>query len=93
MQNQDEKKIAITTRTKDEGIEIAVADSGPGIDTDAMDRLFEPFFTTKESGGGLGLGLSISYGIMKEMNGEIRAQNGARGGAVFTLIMQRYPKK
>lgn len=93
MQNQDEKKIAITTCTKDEGIEVAVADSGPGIDTDAMDRLFEPFFTTKESGGGLGLGLSISYGIMKEMNGEIRAQNGAHGGAVFTLIMRRYPEK
>ncbi len=60
-------------------------DSGPGIAAEALDALFEPFVTTKEIGRGLGLGLSITYGIVREMDGTIRGQNHPDGGAVFTL--------
>lgn len=60
-------------------------DSGPGISDEALESLFEPFATTKPIGFGLGLGLSISYGIVQEMNGTISGENHPEGGAVFTL--------
>jgi PAS domain S-box-containing protein len=66
-------------------VEIQIADSGPGIPPEAMQRLFEPFFTTKEVGQGTGLGLAIAYGIMQEHDGRLLAANRPEGGAVFTL--------
>ena len=62
-----------------------MGDSGPGISDEALPHLFDPFFTTKEVGQGLGLGLSISYGIVRNFGGTIRAGNGADGGAVFQI--------
>jgi C4-dicarboxylate-specific signal transduction histidine kinase len=50
-----------------------------------MDSLFEPFFTTKDIGDGLGLGLSITYGIIQDMNGTISAGNFGNKGARFTI--------
>ena len=67
------------------GIEIQIADNGPGIPAEALPRLFEPFFTTKEVGQGTGLGLAIAYGIVQEHEGRLSAANGADGGAVFTI--------
>ncbi len=64
---------------------VSVEDNGPGIAGDAMGRLFDPFFTTKPIGEGLGLGLSISYGIVAEHGGQIRAENVAGGGARFIV--------
>lgn len=64
---------------------LQVGDSGPGISDEALPHLFDPFFTTKEVGKGLGLGLSISYGIVRNFGGSIRAGNGADGGAVFQI--------
>ncbi len=66
---------------------VAVADSGPGLPPEVVDRVFEPFFTTKEVGEGLGLGLSLSYGIIRDMGGSIRAENRAGGGAVFIITL------
>lgn len=68
-------------------IEIAVADTGPGIPPESLPRLFEPFFTTKPVGQGTGLGLAIAYGIVQEHFGELRAGNRAEGGAVFTIVL------
>jgi len=62
---------------------VRVADTGGGIPDHALDRLFEPFFTTKATGEGTGIGLSISYGIIRDMGGVIGAENGP-DGAVFT---------
>jgi len=66
---------------------ISVADSGPGLSPEVADRVFEPFFSTKEVGEGLGLGLSLSYGIIRDMGGSIRAENRAGGGAVFVITL------
>jgi two-component system C4-dicarboxylate transport sensor histidine kinase DctB len=64
---------------------ISVADNGPGIPPDLISRIFDPFVTTKPVGRGLGLGLSISYGIVQDFNGHIRAANRPEGGAELTI--------
>jgi len=66
-------------------VAIAIQDSGPGIDTEHLERVFDPFFTTSEAG--LGLGLSISYTIAKRLGGSLHAANAESGGAVFTLTL------
>ena len=67
---------------------LAVRDHGPGVPRAIADRIFDPFFTTKSVGSGLGLGLSISYNIMKDFGGDLRVANDPAGGAVFTLDLQ-----
>ena len=61
-----------------ETVEIRIADTGEGMDTDRQSRIFDPFFTSKEVGEGTGLGLSISYGIVKEHGGDIRVESRPR---------------
>ncbi|MEM1388089.1 MAG: ATP-binding protein [Pseudomonadota bacterium] len=62
---------------------IVVRDNGPGIED--LDALFEPFYTTKKPGDGVGLGLAISSGIVKDLGGRLYARNGQDGGAVFEI--------
>ncbi len=62
---------------------ITVRDNGPGIRD--LDSLFEPFYTTKAPGDGVGLGLAISSGIVKDLGGRLSARNGKTGGAVFEV--------
>jgi PAS domain S-box-containing protein len=69
--------------TAGRAVRVTVEDSGPGIPPDALPRLFEPFFTTKAPGEGTGLGLSVSWGILKEHHGSIFASNRPEGGARF----------
>lgn len=68
---------------------LTVRDTGRGIAADDLARLFVPFFTTKEAGEGLGLGLSISHGIVRDFGGTVTACNHAQGGACFTLRLKR----
>ena len=65
--------------------EVVVADTGPGIVPEHLEKIFSPFFTTREKGSGLGL--SVSYGIVKDHGGEIRVENRAEGGALFRIIL------
>lgn len=64
---------------------IRVSDTGSGIPKHLIERVFDPFFTTKPIGEGLGLGLSISYGIVADHGGQVRAENRPDGGARFIV--------
>jgi len=75
--------IEVTTETRGDKIRIAVADSGPGVPFQILDRIFDPFFTTKGPGKGTGLGLSICYSIMEEHKGKIWVESEAGKGARF----------
>lgn len=68
---------------------IAVHDNGPGIREDVAARLFEPFFSTKDQGIGLGLGLAISAGIVRDLGGTIRGMESPElGGALFVVRLK-----
>ncbi len=66
-------------------IEIAIADSGCGIESKDMEHIFDPFFTTKEIDQGTGLGLSIVYGIIKDHKGDIRVESSPDKGTTFII--------
>ncbi len=66
-------------------IELEFADSGHGISRENLEKIFDPFFTTKDTGHGVGLGLAISYGIVKEHNGTISVESEIGKGTTFTV--------
>jgi signal transduction histidine kinase len=67
------------------GVRIVFSDTGCGIPTDAMNKIFEPFFTTKPPGEGTGLGLAVSYGIVKEHKGDLTVTSEQDKGSTFTI--------
>jgi signal transduction histidine kinase len=68
-------------------IACGVRDAGAGLDEDTRARVFEPFFTTKEVGDGTGLGLSMSWGIVREHGGWIDVASTKGEGATFTVYL------
>jgi PAS domain S-box-containing protein len=70
---------------RDRRIRIAIADDGPGVPAEILDRLFVPFVTTKPPGEGTGLGLSVSFGIVAAHGGTIRHEPTPGGGATFVI--------
>ena len=78
-------ELVLTACETKAGLEIEIADSGPGIPGTIVDRLFEPFFTTK--GSGTGLGLAIVERIATAHGGKAAVVNCPEGGAAFTLII------
>ena len=83
METSDRRELKVSTRLVDGGVEIAVADSGPGIAPEVAERLFQPFVTSKAAG--LGLGLSICREIVQAHGGQLTASPGAADGTVFTV--------
>lgn len=79
--------IIITSVETERGLELEIADNGPGLDEEAQQRLFEPFFTTKSDG--TGLGLAIVYRVAEAHGGDVVAANCAEGGAAFTIRIPR----
>ncbi len=79
--------ITIKGSAMDEMAMVEVADNGPGVPEEILNRVFEPFFTTREVGSGMGMGLSICHTIMESHQGSIRVGNRAEGGAVFTITL------
>lgn len=78
-------RIEVRCGLDDEGVAIAVLDNGPGIPTDALERIFVPFFTTKA--GGSGIGLSLARQIAHAHGGRLDAATNMSRGAVFTLLL------
>jgi len=83
-------RLVITSRVRaNQDInEVTIKDSGPGIKQDLLEKIFDPFFTTKVTGEGTGLGLSVSYAIVKEHKGSIRVTSSPGKGSMFSL---RFP--
>lgn len=84
--------LTISVHCSDGMVNIGFSDTGPGIPLGNMDKIFEPFFTTKKVGEGTGLGLSVSYGIVKKFGGDIqvKSQTGEGGkepGTTFTVVL------
>ena len=91
-----EPTISITTKKQDarpddpvgrDKIEIIVSDNGTGIPQNILDKIFQPFFTTKPTGQGTGLGLSLSYDIVKAHNGEIKVVSEEGRGTTFIILL------
>jgi two-component system, NtrC family, C4-dicarboxylate transport sensor histidine kinase DctB len=83
--DQENGRIIITAQASGNNVLIKVADNGPGIPASEINQIFDPFYTTKALGKGLGLGLSISYGIVQDFGGQIHAENLPGGGAELTV--------
>jgi len=86
--------ITSRTRANQDLNEIVIKDTGPGIDEGLLEKIFDPFFTTKATGEGTGLGLSVSYAIVKEHKGTIRVSSSPGSGTTFSLkfpvLMETY---
>lgn len=80
-------EIATAYSENDRTVSVLVCDTGCGIAPEVIDRIWDPFFTTKEVGKGIGLGLALSYNIVKRHGGEIRVQSTDGSGTLFTVCL------
>jgi signal transduction histidine kinase len=91
-------RLTVRTGASQEQVWFAVEDTGLGIPKENMNRVFEPFFTTKQMGRGTGLGLAVSYGIVKMHRGNIRPKSNADPsagptGTTFTVTLPRFERR
>jgi signal transduction histidine kinase len=77
--------IMVSTKKIHDKAEIKVGDNGNGIPQKVLDKIFQPFFTTKPTGQGTGLGLSLSYDIIKAHGGEIQVETKEGEGTEFIV--------
>lgn len=81
------KKIILRSYRNGNRVIVEIEDTAGGIPMHILDRLFDPFFTTKEVGKGTGLGLTISYGIIRDLGGDIKVKTNPGVGSVFSVIL------
>jgi signal transduction histidine kinase len=87
-QKEYEPTVSVSTKKVNGKIEIRIRDNGNGIPSEILDKIFHPFFTTKPTGEGTGLGLSLSYDVIKAHGGELQAINLPGGeGAEFIILL------
>jgi signal transduction histidine kinase len=77
--------ILVSSRKKEQTVEVTIRDTGKGIESSELEKIFEPFYTTKEVGRGTGLGLWVSYGIVKSFRGDIFVESIPDRGSTFTV--------
>ena len=77
--------VLVSTKKINNKVEIKVSDNGNGIPQKVVDKIFQPFFTTKPTGQGTGLGLSLSYDIIKAHGGELKVETKVGEGAEFII--------
>jgi PAS domain S-box-containing protein len=85
--NGKEGTIVTEFASDDRDVRVTITDDGAGIDPDNLPKVFEPFFTTKPVGEGTGLGLWVSYGIVKSFRGDIDVKSAEGEGTSFTVIL------
>ena len=85
--NEYEPTVSVSTKKDGDKVLIRVKDNGNGIPQKIVDKIFQPFFTTKPTGQGTGLGLSLSYDIVKAHGGEIKVETKEREGSKFIIIL------
>ena len=76
----------------DENIEIKIADTGVGIEDEHISKIFDSFFTTKDSVKGVGLGLSVCYGFIKDHGGDVQVQSQIGTGTTFEITFPILPE-
>jgi LytS/YehU family sensor histidine kinase len=79
--------VSVSTKRTDNKITISVIDNGNGLPQKVLDKIFQPFFTTKPTGQGTGLGLSMSYDIIKAHGGELKVESKEGEGAEFIILI------
>ena len=79
--------IWVTTRAEDDTVSVTIRDDGAGIPPAVLDRIFDPFFTTKDVGGGMGLGLAISHGVVTAHGGRIDVESAPSAGSTFRVVL------
>ncbi|MBS1631950.1 MAG: HAMP domain-containing histidine kinase [Bacteroidetes bacterium] len=79
--------VTVSTKKINDKVEIKVSDNGNGIPEKIKDKIFQPFFTTKPTGSGTGLGLSLSYDIVKAHGGEIKVETKEGEGTEFVILL------
>lgn len=83
----DKGQITIRTYVKDQCVCVDIQDNGRGISPENVTKIFDPFFTTKPVGQGTGLGLSVSYEIIKKHNGDLKVHSILGQGSTFTVML------
>ena len=86
---REEPRIAVAVAPRGERLGVSVRDNGSGITPDNLGRVFEPFFTTRDVGAGLGLGLSVSYGIVQRHGGTLAVESEPGSWTEFTFDLPR----
>ncbi|MFT3681963.1 MAG: ATP-binding protein [Ferruginibacter sp.] len=82
-----EPTVTVITKKLNNKIEVRIKDNGTGIPQQVLDKIFQPFFTTKPTGQGTGLGLSLSYDIIKAHSGELKVETAEGAGTTFIITL------
>jgi two-component system, NtrC family, sensor kinase len=80
-----EPTVSVSTNKEGNKVLISVQDNGTGVPQKILDKIFQPFFTTKPTGQGTGLGLSLSYDIVKAHGGELKVETKEGDGSIFWI--------
>ncbi len=92
LKENSQPRLRVTTLAQEDGrVAVEVQDNGRGIAPEHLGRVFEPFFTTKRTGSSAGLGLSVCYGIVIGLGGEITVESALGQGATFRVLLPRAP--